>query len=601
MLHLPHVPMASPAPTPLGALVRPDGVLFRVWAPEHHALAVVLERPQGLSVLPLAATGEGFFEGFAPDLKAGARYRLRVDGAFYPDPASRYQPDGVHGPSEVVDPATFLWRDADWQGVAQDELVFYELHVGTFTAQGTFEGVRERLPYLRDLCVTALELMPVADFPGRWNWGYDPAALYAPSRAYGTPDDLRALVDAAHNLGIAVFLDVVYNHLGPDGAYLAALAPLFTDRHQTPWGRAINLDDAHSEGVRNLFIDNALSWLREFHLDGLRLDATHALADDSPRHFLAELAEAVATLPGHRRLLIAEDHRNLNALIRPRPAGYGLDGVWVDDFHHQVRNLTAGDTEGYYAHYAGTTTAALAETLNRGWYFDGRPSPATGQPRGTPPESLHPWQSVFCIQNHDQVGNRPLGNRLSDDVAPPLYRAASALLLFAPELPLLFMGQEWATKTPFLFFTDHADALGRQVSEGRRREFEDFAGFQGEVPDPQDPTTFLRSRLRWAELEQIEHAQMLTYYRDLLARRRHLAPGFEAWSPDPHALLARRGTSLLVVGLAAGGLEVALPERARLHWHSEQPDYTLTPAPPVVAEGRLRLSQPGAALFDLAA
>ena len=371
------------------------------------------------------------------------------------------------------------------------------------------------------------------------------------------PDDLRDLVDVAHNLGLAVYLDVIYNHLGPDGAYVAAFAPMFTEKHHTPWGDAINLDDRYSDGVRHLFIDNALYWLREFHIDGLRLDATNALKDDSTVHFLAELAAAVEAFePGPPRHLFAEDHRNLSALVLPqKQGGHGLDGVWVDDFHHQVRNLTAGDVESYYAAYEGTTARDIATTLEQGWFYTGQRNPVTGEPRGTDPSDVRSDQCVFCIQNHDQIGNRAQGERLSDDVAPEVFRAASALLLFAPELPLLFMGQEWAADTPFQFFTDHNEELGRLVTEGRKKEFEKFSGFggagrprppgRGHLPAQQ--ARLGRARAAWAR----RGAEALPgpppppqrprrRHRGGAARRRGPRPPSRRPRPPPHAGAPRR-------------------------------------------------------------
>ncbi|MFW5973385.1 MAG: malto-oligosyltrehalose trehalohydrolase, partial [Bacteroidota bacterium] len=488
-----------------GALPDAGGTRFRVWAPEKNTIDVLIE-PDGTSYRMERSAG-GYFATYVEGVGPGARYRYRMDdGPDFPDPASRFQPEGVHGPSEVIDPSAYSWTDDSWEGIRMDDVVFYELHVGTFTREGSFEGVRQRLRDLRDLGVTALELMPVADFPGRWNWGYDHAALFAPSRAYGRPDDLRRLVDEAHRMGLAVFLDVIYNHFGPDGAYAAAFAPFFTRRHSTPWGMAINLDDRFSEGVRQFFLDNARYWLEEFHIDGLRLDATHALIDDSPKHFLVELAEMADGLSGPKRHLVAEDHRNLSRLLRPRREnGYGLDAVWADDLHHLIRNRTAGDVEGYYANFAEATIDDIAETITRGWYYMGQPSRATGKPRGTDPSGISAEKFVVFIQNHDQVGNRPTGDRLSDDIPLDTYRAVSALILFVPQTPLLFMGQEWATRSPFLFFTDHNDELGRAVTEGRKKEFEDFAGFEGEVPDPQHPRTFERSKLDWSERDRAPH------------------------------------------------------------------------------------------------
>jgi len=593
------------APPRLGAFPERTGTRFRVWAPAAEHLDLILEPRAGsgdLVTQTLDAVGDGYFEGFVAGIGAGQRYRFRLDpgsgpgqapGDPLPDPASRFQPEGVHGPSEIVDPDISAWSEGEWPGIPQPDLVFYELHVGTFTPEGTFRAAMEKLDDLRDLGITAVQLMPVADFPGRWNWGYDGGALYAPSRAYGSPDDLRAFVDRAHSLGLAVFLDVVYNHLGPDGAYLAAYGPVFTDRHHTPWGDAINLDDEGSEGMRGFILDNALHWLREYHFDGLRLDATHALVDDSEPHLLAELSEAVAALPGPPRTLVAEDHRNLNTLLRPRPEGYGLDAVWADDLHHLVRNIIAGDTEGYYADFADATTADIAGTLRRGWFYDGRPSKTTGEPRGTSAEPTRPGQCVVCIQNHDQVGNRPMGDRLTETTDLASYRAASALLLFAPELPLLFMGQEWAATTPFQFFTDHNDELGPSVSAGRKDEFKDFPGFEGEVPDPQDPATFEASKLDWAEREHPSHAHILALYRALLALR----PRLDAFTAaEPHGergLHVQRGAYHLLVAFASD-VELPLPANATILLHTEDGRYAPDPQPPEGTNGAVRFERPGA-------
>jgi maltooligosyltrehalose trehalohydrolase len=585
---------------PLGALVQDGGVLFRVWAPRARRLEIILE-PQDEAFECDARSG-GYFEAFLAGVEAGQRYRIRMDdGPLFPDPASRFQPEGVHGPSQVIDAGDFTWRARNWLPIDQRELVFYELHVGTFSPEGTFEGVRSKLPHLRDLGVNAIELMPVADFPGRWNWGYDHASLYAPSRAYGTPDDLRQLVDEAHMMGIAVYLDVIYNHLGPDGAYAAAFAPFFTENHQTPWGAAVNLDDTDNEGVRNFFLDNAIYWLREFRLDGFRLDATHALIDDSGFHFLAQLAEMVERLSkqsGHRRLLFAEDHRNLNRIVLPRKeSGYGLHGVWVDDFHHLVRNITAGDTAGYYADFAGASASEIAETLLKGWFYDGKMSLAKNEARGTPTDGVRLEQCVYCIQNHDQVGNRPLGDRLNHVISPAAYRAASALLLFPPQLPLLFQGQEWAATTPFQFFTDHNAELGKLVSEGRRKEFEDFPDFAGEVPDPQDPGTFNRSRLNWYEAQERPHAATLDLYRELIALRRRLGNAFSAVAMDEKVLYMQRGRFHLIVALGPGDAEV--PEGVSTVLTTEDERFAGADGrPPHIAEGLITFEGPCAVMLE---
>ncbi|MDT0633258.1 malto-oligosyltrehalose trehalohydrolase [Rubrivirga sp. S365] len=578
-------------PPRLGALVEPDGVRFRVWAPAAERVDVVL----GERSVPLDATGDGYHEAFVGGAAAGDRYRLALDGGDpFPDPASRFQPEGVHGPSEVVDPGAFAWTDDSWTPPGLESLVVYELHVGTFTAEGTFDGVRERLGALRELGVTAVELMPLADFPGERGWGYDGAALYAPAHAYGRPDDLRRLVDAAHAEGLAVLLDVVYNHLGPDGAYVAAFGPVFTPRHETPWGQAMNLDDDGSRGVRDLFLDNARHWLEEYHLDGFRLDATHALVDDSDPHFLAELSAFVDGLTPPR-LLIAEDHRNDARLVTPRPAGYGLDAVWADDLHHQVRNVLAGDTEGYYADFAGTTTAEIAETLRRGWFYDGRPTRRTGERRGTSAEGVRREQCVVCVQNHDQVGNRPTGARLHHEVSAAAFRAATALLLVAPETPLLFMGQEWATSAPFPFFSDHNAELGPLVTAGRKREFADFPGFSGEVPDPQAEGTFRSAVLDWSERDAPGHAHTLALTRALLALRPALGDPAEATveAAGDGALVLRRGGHVALVDLV-GGAALGLPSGAHVVLSTESAAHAPDPAPPRREGGAVVFSRPGA-------
>ncbi len=609
-----------------GAHANARDTLFRVWAPEHQRVEVVLDAdPEAL--LPLRKNADGVFEGLVAGAGAGARYRYRLDGgAAFPDPASRFQPDGVHGSSAVVDGQSFAWSDGEWRGIALGDAVIYELHVGTFTPGGTFAAAAERLSDLHDLGVTAVEIMPVADFPGRRNWGYDGVDLFAPARCYGPPDDLRRLVDAAHGLGLAVILDVVYNHLGPDGNYLGTFSPYyFTERHQTPWGAAVNLDGPHSRMVRRFLIDNALHWLREYHIDGLRLDATHALIDDSPVHFLDELAQAVrdAASGGARRgqhhLLIAEDHRNLAEMIGPRSAGgWGLDAVWADDFHHQVRRGLAGDSEGYFQDFSGSA-ADLATTLRRGWFFCGQHSAHGGGPRGTDPARLSPEQLVICLQNHDQVGNRAFGERLHQQIEPAAFRAASALLLCAPETPLLFMGQEWAASAPFLYFTDHNPELGKLVTEGRRREFRHFSAFSDlevreRIPDPQAEETFRRSRLDWAEAESEPHAGVRRLYTELLRLRRGhpllAADGWSGFSADAvgnDALVLRRrersGAELAVVVQLRGRGAVRLAgERWSALLTTEEERFVSDAAPiQLETEGTetvVRFERPGAVIAE---
>jgi maltooligosyltrehalose trehalohydrolase len=500
-----------------------------VWAPKARTVDVEIARldPSDPAYWPLERDGRAVFTGFVPALRAGARYRYRLDGGpSFPDPWSRFQPDGVHGSSEVVDPLAFRWTDAEWSGLSRNGLVVYELHVGTFSRAGTFDGVVAELPYLQQLGVSAIELMPVAEFPGGRNWGYDGVDLFAPSRAYGGPAGLMRLVDAAHRRGLGVILDVVYNHLGPDGNYLRAYSDgYFTDRHQTPWGEAVNLDGPNAERVRELFSQNACYWLVEYHLDGLRLDATHALVDDSQRHLLAEIGERARDAVDDRRQIVlsAEDDQRGVWIVRPpRACGFGLDAVWADDFHHAVHVLLTGERDGYYQAYAGTT-AEVARAIASGFVYQGEWSPYERQPRGTPILDDPAAAFIFGLQNHDQVGNRAFGERLEQLVGRRRYLVAVALLLFAPETPLLFMGQEFAASSPFLYFTDHEPALGKLVTEGRRGEFERFAAFQDsarrdQIPDPQSSETFERSRLR-SEERQL-NAGVVRLHRDLIRLRR---------------------------------------------------------------------------------
>jgi maltooligosyltrehalose trehalohydrolase len=574
---------------------------------------VVLE---GAGRFPLAPSPGGYHEGLVSGAGAGDRYRYLVDGAGpFPDPASRWQPDGIHGPSMVVDPGAYRWTDVGFPGLSLGGLTVYELHVGTFSEEGTFAGAAARLGRLADLGVGAVELMPVADFPGGRNWGYDGVALFAPARCYGTPDDLRRLVDEAHRLGLGVILDVVYNHLGPDGSTLAAFSPLyFTSRHETPWGVALDFDGEGSEAVRDFVAQNAVAWIRDYHLDGLRLDATHAIRDDSPRHVLSEIAERVRCEAGRPALLVAEDDRNLARLVRP-PAegGYGLDGVWADDFHHQVRVRLAGDRDGYFADYDGSAEA-LARTLRSGWLYTGQRSSFRGGSRGTDPAGIPLERFVVCVQNHDQVGNRAFGNRLHHAVSPEAFRAAVALLLLAPETPLLFMGQEWAASTPFLYFTDHEPALGRLVAEGRRRELGSFRAFadpesRGRIPDPQAAATFEASRLRWEERDREPHASVLRLHRALLAlRRAEIVPRrarFRAAAAGERGLLLDYGDLAAAVWLEGAG-QVALPpvgEATLLLLSTEDPTFAPDARPARLHLGGplpvARFERPGAVVLGL--
>jgi maltooligosyltrehalose trehalohydrolase len=611
----------------LGAWLEPRGARFRVWAPAAKAVRVVFERP-GPDAVSLERFADDTFGAVVAEAKAGDRYRYEIDGGpAFPDPASRFQPEGVHGPSAIVDAHGFRWTDGGWTGLSRSDLVLYELHVGTFTPEGTFAAAARRLRHLARLGVTAVELMPVADFPGDRNWGYDGVDLFAPARCYGTPDDLRRLVNEAHALGVAVFLDVVYNHLGPEGNYLSVFSPYyFSETHKNPWGRGLNFDGPKSSMVRQFFIENALHWVHEYHLDGLRLDATHAIVDHDPRHFVAQLTARVKESTDRPVYVIAEDHRNLARMIRPEgEGGWGLDGVWADDFHHKVRVALAGDHEGYYRDYTGSMSN-LARTLNQGWHFTGQYSTYLKEPRGTDPTGLPPRRFVFCIQNHDQIGNRALGERLHHQIPLAAYRAASVLLLCAPATPLLFMGQEWAATTPFLFFTDHPEALGKLVTEGRRREFRHFSAFSDanareRIPDPQDATTFLASRLDWSELAREPHASTLRLYQRLLALRRQ-APAtrrarFAAFALTDSTLLLRQdaeeGPSLITIIQMHGSSEIHLTEHASLAgldvslWQlvftTEDRPFAPDPQPPAIElrHGGLHLTfaRPSAALLSV--
>ncbi|WP_019584959.1 malto-oligosyltrehalose trehalohydrolase [Deinococcus apachensis] len=498
--------------TRLGAHLLPDrsGTRFRVWTTTASEVSV---RVNGTDH-PMSALGEGTFEVILP-VGVGARYKFLLGGQAWPDPYARFLPDGVHGDAEVVDLDAYGWKNTGWRGLPLSECVFYELHVGTFTPEGTYRAALEKLPELVELGVTAVELMPLASFPGKRGWGYDGVALYAPYAEYGRPEDLMTFVDAAHGLGLAVFLDVVYNHFGPDGNYLGVYSPqYFTDRFHTPWGAGLDYAEPH---MRRLITGNARMWLRDYRFDGLRLDATNVISDDSPVHILRELADEVHALGG-THLLVAEDHRNLPELMTEDH----LDGVWADDFHHEVRVTLTGEREGYFSPFQGGA-AALAHVINRGWVYEGQVTPFGDHPRGKPADALEAPSFVYCIQNHDQIGNRPRGDRLHHPggVSPTTFRGASALLLTLPMTPLLFQGQEWAASALFPFFSDHAGDLGRAVTEGRKKEFGYFKSFSTqEVLDPQDEATFRAARLDWAERETGEHGRTLALYRELLRLRR---------------------------------------------------------------------------------
>lgn len=530
MSNLSTAPAAQSAPKPthmpvsrgerLGAQYLPgtNTTRFRAWATEAQEVAVRI----GGSDYPMECSADPqhdcIHQAVLP-VGAGTRYQFVLDGVPTPDPYARFLPDGVHGEAEVIAFGVHNWTDVNWNGVPLDQCVFYELHIGTFTPEGTYQAAQTKLPELKALGITAVELMPLAAFAGEYGWGYDGVALYAPHAPYGRPEDLRRLVDAAHKIGLAIFLDVVYNHFGPDGNYLRNYSPkYFTSKFQSAWGEGLDYAERH---MRRLITENARMWLHDYHFDGLRLDATQSMPDDSEVHILQELAQEVHELGGNH-LMLAEDYRNLPMLV----TDYYLDGIWVDDFHHEMRVTLTGDQDGYYAAFGGGA-AALAHTINRGWTYEGQIWPMEdhalpGNLRGKPADELSAPSFVYFIQNHDQIGNRAQGDRMTDveRVSVAAFRGASTVLLSLPMTPLIFQGQEWAASTPFPFFSNHHGELGALVSEGRKKEFGHFEGFSGEVLDPQDRATFELAKLDWAEKREGEHAQTFKLYQDLLTLRR---------------------------------------------------------------------------------
>jgi maltooligosyltrehalose trehalohydrolase len=510
---------------PMGATQCTEGTCFRIWAPRASKVeALILRAPSLLlRTVPLTQRESGWFEGMDGEGAAGDLYKLRLDDhTELPDPASRWQPEGPHGPSMVIDGSIFQWNDAQWQSPPLRRLVIYELHVGVFTPEGTFAAAIGKLTHLKNLGVTAIELMPLAEFAGKRNWGYDGTCLYAPSHWYGHPDELRALVNAAHQHGIAVILDVVYNHFGPDGNYLETYAGSYLDESaKTPWGGAIRYGEPDFVPLRQMLVANVQYWMEDFHIDGFRLDAIHAIQDQSSVHILQEITSAVHAKGG---LIIAEDNRNEASVCEAvNVGGMGFDAVWADDFHHVTRVGQTQETTGYYQDYSGTIDE-LFEVLRSGWLYQGQVCKTSGASRGTACGHLMPASFVTCISNHDQVGNRAFGERLHHTISAEAYRALSALLCLSPFTPLLFMGQEWAASTPFQFFTDHKPELGALITEGRRKEFAAFPQFQGEgtterIPDPQEVATFERSKLRWVEVGEKPHSQVLLLYQECLRLR----------------------------------------------------------------------------------
>ncbi|MGV9535376.1 malto-oligosyltrehalose trehalohydrolase [Streptosporangium sandarakinum] len=544
---------------------------FRVWAPTRERVELVL----GERRLPMRRSGDGWWERSVEEAGPGTDYAYSLDGGPpRPDPRSPYQPYGPHGPSRLVDHAAFGWTDDRWRGTPLPGAVLYELHVGTFSPAGTFDGAIEYLPHLAELGVDAVELMPVAEFSGGRGWGYDGVSLFAPHHAYGGPDGLKRLVDACHAHGLGVVMDVVYNHLGPSGNHLPEFGPYFTGRHSTNWGDAVNFDGPGSDEVRAFVVDNALMWLRDYHVDGLRLDAVHAIADDSAVHVLERLAEEVEALAAHVRrplFLIAESDLNDPRFVRGREAGgYGLDAAWADEWHHALHAVLTGERSGYYSDFG--PLSLLAKGLRQAWVYDGTWSPHRGRAHGRSPAGLSGHRFVVCAQNHDQVGNRARGERGSALMSEGRLRIAAALLFTAPFVPMLFQGEEWGATTPFQYFTDHEDPeLGRAVSEGRRREFAAFGWEPDQVPDPQDPATFERSRLDWSERDKEVQGRLLDWHRELIALRRRVPALTDGrldrvradCDEDTGLLVVERGPVLVAVNLGAETLTV--PSRGRGH------------------------------------
>ena len=544
---------------------------FEVWAPDRKRVELLVDERR----TAMTRGDGGWWTASDADAGPGARYGFALEGGdVRPDPRSPSQPDGVFGLSELVDHHAYPWADSGWAGRPLKGSVLYEMHIGTFSTDGTFAGAIERVPYLANLGVDIVELMPVAEFSGVHGWGYDGVDLFAPHHAYGGPDGLKGLVNACHAAGLAVILDVVYNHLGPAGNFLSEYGPYFSDRHRTAWGATLNFDGEASEEVRAFVLDNTEMWIRSYHIDGLRLDAIQAIADDSPVHILAAIGERVHTLGaalGRSTVVVAESNLNEPRLVQSRDAGgHALDGAWADDWHHAVHVALTGEHVGYYADFG--SPAQLAKALRQAWVFDGTWSARRNRFHGRPTTGLEPQTFVIALQNHDQVGNRAAGDRLPAQVDQVRLKIAAALLLTSPFTPLLFQGEEWAASTPFQYFTDHADPqLGKAVSEGRRREFAAFGWRPENVPDPQDPATFERSRLRWDEIEMPAHQEMLEWYRSLLALRRRLTNEQAEVEVDEHASrISVAGDQIAVrVNLGQTDWVLELGERNRLLMRSE--------------------------------
>jgi maltooligosyltrehalose trehalohydrolase len=543
--------------------------LFRVWAPAVERVDVKI----GERAWPMERDQSGWWEVSVGEAGPGTDYGfvLNRENAVLPDPRSLWQPCGVHGLSRVLDQSAFAWTDKEWRAPELKDAIVYEMHVGSFTAEGTFAAAEKRMEYLKTLGVTHVELMPVASFPGTRGWSYDGVDLFAPQETYGGPEGLKHFVDAAHAHGLAVLLDVVYNHLGPAGNYLGKFAPYFTSSHHTPWGDAVNFEDAGSHEVRCFFIDNAKMWLRDYHFDGLRLDAVHAYLDRSAIHFMEQLGTEVRDLEcetGRRHVLIAESDLNDPRVVTERErGGYGLDAQWSDDFHHALVALLTGECSGYYADFG--SMADVAKALREVFVYDGKYSAYRDRVHGRPVEGLPRWRFLGFAQNHDQVGNRAKGERLSALTTPGRVKIAAALVMASPFVPMIFQGEEWAASSPFLYFTDHEPELGKLVSEGRKKEFAAFGWNPEEIPDPQDEETFARSKLKWDEIAEPEHAGVLGWYRELIALRRSeedfAGSDVEVeFNEKDRWLMMRRGRFLIAFSVAEKAQKLRVPRGVEL-------------------------------------
>jgi maltooligosyltrehalose trehalohydrolase len=596
---------AAPFGLPLGAtLLAGDRCEFRVWAPGHERVELHIVAPSE-RLLPLAKTADGYFEAVVDGCPEGTRYFYRLKGQTdRPDPASRFQPEGVHGPSAVAGRG-FNWTDKGWRGIPLEDFVVYELHVGTFTAEGTFDAVIGRLDELKDLGITAIELLPIGQFPGSRNWGYDGTYVSAVQNSYGGPAGLKRLVDACHARGLAILLDVVYNHLGPEGNYLGEFGPYFTDRYKTPWGLALNFDGAHSDHVRWYFIHSALQFVDEFHFDGLRVDAVHAIVDHSAQPFLQDLCEAVrrrgAEL-GRRIYTIAESDLNDPRVITPREEfGLGFDSQWSDDYHHSLHTLLTGEQDGYYEGFGKVSD--LARTMTTGYLYVGQHSSYRGRRYGLAPKTKDGAKFVVCAQNHDQIGNRMMGDRLAAIVSPEQLRLAAAAVVLSPFIPMLFMGEEYGEKAPFQYFTSHSDKdLIEAVRKGRAEEFDDFA-WQGEPPDPHDEETFRRSRLNWDLRRDGEHAAIRKLYATLLRLRRE-RPSLRNLDLGAVETLSDEERRVLLVSRRAGGDHVLIAYNFSGKEQTVEVPFSKGPVKPLIDTGaalagrRLTLPAWGFALFE---